>query len=261
MKKIRFVVSYDGTDYCGWQKQKEHAYASELPSIQETIENSLQKIFQHPIRLSGSGRTDAGVHAVAQVCHFETDRKIPKDLCWALRSQLPESIAAKVAYIAPQEFHATLSAEKKTYKYWIWNSNRNSALLNRYSWWVRQPLNIENLRARSQCLLGEKDFASFKSVGTEVKHTIRNIYKMDWSQRSSGLVELKITGNGFMKQMVRNIVGTIVDNEVKSQPIDIIEEILEKKHRTAAGPTAPAQGLFLQKVYYPVELDNKCRRI
>ncbi len=84
---------------------------------------------------------------------------------------------------------------------------------------------------------------------------------MDWSQRSSGLIELKITGNGFMKQMVRNIVGTIVDNELKSQPIDIIEEILEKKRRTAAGPTAPAQGLFLQKVYYPVELDNKCRRI
>lgn len=112
MARYMFIVSYDGTDYCGWQKQKEHKYASELPSLQETIELALAKIFKENISLSASGRTDAGVHAIAQVCHFETDKAMPKDLCWATRAYLPASITIKKVFTAPSDFHSTLSAEK-----------------------------------------------------------------------------------------------------------------------------------------------------
>ncbi|GIL16671.1 MAG: tRNA pseudouridine synthase A [Oligoflexia bacterium] len=261
MPKIKLLVSYDGTDFCGWQKQKDHAFAPELPSVQETIEKGLEKIFRHPIDLCASGRTDAGVHAIGQVCHFETDRPLPKDLCWALKPQLPDSIAPKAAWIAPDEFHATLSAVKKTYRYWIWNHPRSSALLTRYSWWIRNPLDLDFMNQASQYLIKHQDFESFRSVGTPVKHTFREIYGAQWAYKKPNLIEFRVTGNGFMKQMVRNIVGTIVDLNQKNQQVTRMQEILDAKDRRKAGPTAPPQGLFLSKVYYPKDLDNKCRQI
>jgi tRNA pseudouridine38-40 synthase len=264
MTKIKLLLSYDGTDFCGWQKQKEHKHASELPSLQETVEKSLQQIFKHEIKLHASGRTDAGVHAVGQVVDFVTDRpekNLPKDLCWALRGYLPESIAAKAAWVAPKEFHSTLSATKKTYRYWVWNHARPTALLNRYTCWIRQPLDLDYLNTQAKALVKRQDFASFKSVGTPVKHTIREIYSARWWQRKAGLIEFEITGNGFMKQMVRNIVGTQIDLFLKNQPVERLEQILELKDRTKAGPAAVPQGLFLAKVYYPKNLDNRCRRI
>ena len=261
MARIKLILSYDGTDYCGWQKQKEHKHASELPSIQETVEKALQNILCHPIVLSASGRTDAGVHAVAQVTHFDTDRNLPKDLCWALTSQLPPSISARAAFLAPAEFHSTLSAEKKIYRYYIWNDPRPSALLGRYSWWLRKPLNIEFLQATADQLLGEQDFASFRSMGTPVKTTVRNVYSAQWIRRTSRVLEFRICGNGFMKQMVRNIVGTMVDLELKGQPIEKMKEIINAQNRQKAGRTAPAQGLSLLKVYYPQTLDKRCRQL
>lgn len=261
-QKIRLLVSYDGTDYCGWQKQKEHKHASPKPSLQETIEKSLSRLMNEPINLFASGRTDAGVHALGQVAHFETTRTdLPKDLSWALKSQLPNSITIKDAWIAPPEFHATLSATHKTYRYWIWNSPRTSALLARYSHWVRLPLNLDYLNEQALLLQKEQDFKSFQSVGTPVAHTVREIYRAQWHRRNANLIEFRITGSGFLKQMVRNIVGTQLDLCMKGQAIDKMSEILALKDRTKAGPTAPAQGLFLSKVYYPQSLDNKCRRI
>jgi tRNA pseudouridine38-40 synthase len=261
MTRIRLLLSYDGTDFCGWQKQKDHKFAPELPSIQETVETALEKILRHPVKLSASGRTDAGVHAAAQVAHFDTDRPLPKDLCWALKAKLPLSIAAKGAWIAPKDFHSTLSAKKKTYRYWLWNHPRPTALLARYSWWVRQPLDIEFLNECSKYLLSLQDFASFRSMGTPVKHTLREVYRAEWTQVQSGLIQFEVTGNGFMKQMVRNIVGTIVDLAMKGQPSAQMKTILEAKDRKKAGPTAPPQGLFLRRVYYPKDLDKRCRRI
>lgn len=260
-KKIRLLLSYEGTDFCGWQKQKDHAYGPELPSLQETVEKALEKIFQHPIDLCASGRTDAGVHAVGQVAHFLTERPIPKDLCWALKSFLPTSIAAKGVWEAPRDFHATLSAEKKTYRYWIWNNPRATALLARYSWWIRKPLDLDFLQSTCGYLLKKQDFASFRSMGTPVQHTIREIFAADWKQIKPGLIQFEVTGSGFMKQMVRNIVGTQVDLFLKNRPAEAMSQILAEKDRKKAGPTAPPQGLFLYKVYYPKELDKRCRRI
>lgn len=262
MTKIRLLVSYDGTDYCGWQRQKPHKHASPKPSIQETLEKALSQIFNEPISLSGSGRTDSGVHALGQVCHFETSRTtFPKDLCWALKSFLPSSVAVKDACIAPEDFHATLSATHKTYKYWVWNSERPSALLARYSNWIRSPLDLDYLNQQAALLIGEKDFKSFQSVGTEVQHTVRQIYSAEWKQRKGSLIEFRITGSGFLKQMVRNIVGTQLDLMQKRRPIEQIEQILEYKDRQKAGPAAPPQGLFLSRVYYPQDLDKRCRQI
>jgi tRNA pseudouridine38-40 synthase len=261
MARIKLLLSYDGTDYCGWQKQKKHKHASELPNIQETVEKSLEKIFRHPISLSASGRTDAGVHAVAQVVHFDTERPLPKDLCWALKSTLPDSIVAKAAYVAPDEFHSTISAVKKTYRYWVWNHPRGTALLARYTWWIRQPLSLEVLNSYCKYLEFKQDFESFRSAGTAVKHSIRQIYKAEWTPLKAGLVQFEVTGNGFMKQMVRNIVGTQVDMALRGLPAEHILEILQAKDRQKAGPAAPPQGLFLKRVYYPKELDNRCRQI
>jgi tRNA pseudouridine38-40 synthase len=261
MPRIKLIVSYDGTDFCGWQKQKDHAQASELPSIQESIEKTLENIFRHKISLSASGRTDAGVHALAQVAHFDTDRPLPKDLCWAMRSSLPSSVVIKDAFVAPKEFHSTLSAEKKTYRYWIWNRPRPTALLSRFTWWVRAPLNIDQLNTFAKYLISKQDFESFRSQGTPVKHTVREIYAAKWTQRRPGLIQFEVTGSGFLKQMVRNIVGTQVEFALKNQPEERMADVIKAKNRKRAGPAAPAQGLFLYKVYYPKVLDNKCRRI
>ncbi len=260
-KRIKLLISYDGTDYCGWQKQKDHKHGPEKPSLQETIEKTLSRIFNQPISLSASGRTDAGVHALAQIAHFDTTGKIPKDLCWATRSLLPPSIVVKAAWEAPAQFHSTLSATHKTYRYWVWNSQRPTALLARMSHWVRTPLDLDYLNEQTLYLSKNQDFKSFQSVGTEVAHTVREIYQAQWKQRKGPLVEFEITGSGFLKQMVRNIVGTQLDLCLKGQPIEMMGEIIEAKDRRKALTTAPAQGLFLTRVYYPSDLDNRCRQI
>jgi len=261
--KVVLLVSYDGTDFCGWQRQKKHRHASPLPNIQETIELALSALLNEEISLSGSGRTDAGVHAINQVCHFETSKKIPKDLCWALKAKLPPTIVAKKAWLAPDEFHSTISATKKTYRYWIWNHSRGSALLNRYSWWIRLPLELNHLNAISSTILGKHDFESFRSEGTPVKHSIRTVEKAIWVRKKSGLLEFSITGSGFMKQMVRNIVGTHLDicfaKVSDAEAAAKMKKILAAKDRTQAGRAAPPQGLFLEKVYYPTRLAGQLK--
>ncbi|MFS4458501.1 tRNA pseudouridine(38-40) synthase TruA [Bdellovibrio sp. HCB2-146] len=256
--KIRFTVAYDGTGFCGWQKQKQEGQIS----VAHVVEQALEKVFNEKITLFASGRTDAGVHALNQVCHFSTHRKIDPakkwDLCWALNSQLPPSIVAKKAWIAPEDFHATLSATHKTYRYLIVNRPRPSAHLNRYAEWVRKPLNIEHLQESSKFLLGKHDFKSFQSVGTPILTTVREIYQADWEWRRPDVLQFTITGSGFLKQMVRNIVGTSLMLEQKGMNPVKMQEILQAEDRKKAGPSAPAQGLYLMRVFYPQDLDNRC---
>lgn len=258
MARIRFTVSYDGTDFCGWQRQKH----GPLKSVGHTIEDALSHIFNEKISLFASGRTDAGVHALNQVCHFDTTRDpeyLKKwDMVWALKRHLPQSISIKKVWLAPDDFHSTLSAERKTYRYLIFNSNRSSAFLSRYADWIRRPINIEHLTKSSEFLIGNQDFKSFQSVGSIVPHTIREIYQAKWEWRKPHLLQFTITGNGFLKQMVRNIVGTQLMLERKGLDPSEIQKIIEKRDRTQAGPPAPPQGLFLMRVYYPQELDNRC---
>lgn len=261
MPRIKFTVTYDGTDFCGWQRQNR----GERPSVCQTLQTGLEKVFAHPVSLFASGRTDAGVHALNQVCHFDTswpeERLKGLDLRRAMRSHLPPSIALKRVWLAPEDFHSTLSPEGKTYRYLIHNAPQQSVFLRRYMHWVQAPLNLNYLNECSGILLGNQDFKSFQSVGTEVAHTVRRIDRAEWSWRRPGVAQFTITGSGFLKQMVRNIVGTQLLLERKGLPAQKLREIILAQDRQAAGPPAPPQGLFLMQVYYPTGLDNKCREL
>ncbi len=261
MPRIKFTVSYDGTSFCGWQRQNH----SQKPSLCQTIQEGLEKIFKHPISLFASGRTDAGVHALNQVCHFDTTWSEKSlnglNLSRAITKYLPSSVLIKKTWIAPDEFHSTLSPDKKTYRYLILNRETPSVFLGRYTDWVRHPLDLDFLNDTSKYLLGSHDFKSFQSVGSEVSHTVREIEQATWSWRRPGIAQFTVTGSGFLKQMVRNIVGTQLLLERKSLPAQKMKEIIEAKDRKAAGPPAAAQGLFLIRVYYPQDLDNKCREL
>jgi tRNA pseudouridine38-40 synthase len=261
MQRIRFLVSYDGTDFCGWQKQNH----GPLKSVQHVLQDALEKVFQEKITLFASGRTDAGVHALGQVCHFDTTRSVERlenwDLAWALKRYIPKSISVKKVWLAPSDFHATISATRKTYRYLVYNSPRSGAFLTRYADWVRRPIDINHLQESSEFLLGKQDFKSFQSVGTIVPHTVRSIYEAKWEWRRRDLLQFTITGSGFMKQMVRNIVGTQMLLEKNAQSPETLKTIIQAKDRVQAGPAAPPEGLFLMRVYYPRDLDNRCREI
>lgn len=255
--RIRLLVSYDGTDFCGWQKQ----YNQEVISVQETLEKALSQIYDAPIECSAAGRTDAGVHAIGQVVHYDAPKHMKMDLCWALRAHLPPSIVVKEAWIAPSDFHATINATKKNYRYLVYNHKRANPLLHRYSYWVRDPLSIDYLNRVAQYIVGEHDFKSFQSVGTPVRHSVRTIYSAQWRRvYNSNLVLFSVTGNGFLKQMVRNLVGTMIEFSKKELSPEEMVKLLELMDRTKAGPTAPAAGLFMRKVYYPQDLDSQCRK-
>lgn len=257
MQKVKLLISYDGTDYEGWQRQ-----ADGKPTIQEALETALSRLFNQRITVTASGRTDAGVHAEAQVIHFTA----PKDptsmkLVRALNSLLPESIAVKKAWLAPEEFHAQRSAVQKTYRYLIHNSPIPDPLRRRFTTWLKKPLNVEKLNEITKPLLGEHDFKSFQTSGTVLKTTVRTILKAQWAVVDENLIEFRITGTGFLKQMVRNIVGTALYLNQNDLGPDEMQRILEAKDRQFAKNTAPAQGLRLESVEYPPDLDNKCREI
>jgi tRNA pseudouridine38-40 synthase len=261
MQRIRFLVSYDGTDFCGWQRQNH----GPLKSVQHVIQDALEEVFQEKITLCASGRTDAGVHALGQVCHFDTSRPVERllnwDFPWAMKRHLPATISIKKAWLAPQDFHATLSATRKTYRYLVHQSPRESAFLTRYADWVRKPIDVQHLAESSQFLLGKQDFKSFQSVGSPTTTTTRTIYKAHWEWRRKDLLQFTVTGNGFLKQMVRNIVGTQMMLEKKRLAPETLREIIRAQDRVQAGPAAPPEGLFLMRVYYPQDLDIRCREI
>ncbi len=267
MTRIRMTVGYDGTDFCGWQSQGEdrESRAGEKPSLSRTIQGALEGAFNQEISLFASGRTDAGVHAVNQVCHFDVSLTPEQLRGWnlsrALKSRLPPSIVVKKAWIAPAEFHSTLSPIKKTYRYLVLNTAQPSPLLYRNTMWMRQKLDLDFLNHCSNYLVGEHDFKSFQSVGSDVAHTVRTIYKAEWSWKTPHIAQFMITGSGFLKQMVRNIVGTELLLHRKASRPEAIGAIVAACDRTKAGPPAEPQGLYLMKVYYPQDLDNQCTEL
>lgn len=265
MPRIKFIVSYDGTDYCGWQRQTATHENNTKPSVSQTISKALEKIFKHDINLNASGRTDAGVHALNQVCHFDTTRPEEKmigwDLGWALQSKLPESIVIKKAWIAPPDFHATISADKKTYRYLVLNTHTPSAINARNMGWMRKPMDLDYFNDCTKYIIGEHDFKSFQSVGTVVPHTVRTVHEAKWEWRNEKVAQFTITGSGFLKQMVRNIVGTQLLAFRKDWKPETMQEILMAQDRRKAGPPAEARGLYLLRVYYPQDLDNRCRQL
>lgn len=254
-RNIRIVFEYDGTDFCGWQIQKTGK------SIQGAIQETLEKITGEKIKLIGSGRTDAGVHAIGQVAHFKTESKVPLlKIKKSLNSLLSPSIVLRKIEEVPFDFHAQISAKSKQYVYFILNDELSSPFLDRYCWQIKQPLNWKKMRETLKVLKGKQDFKSFQSVGTPVKSTIREIYKIEikkirsrdalpWAS-TKNLYQINFEANGFLKQMVRNIVGTLVEVGKENFSVIDVKQILRAKDRRKAGLAAPAKGLFLIKVDY-----------
>jgi tRNA pseudouridine38-40 synthase len=256
-QKVKLQIRYDGTGFEGWQRQ-----AAGKRTVQEELEKALSRIFNNQVNVIGSGRTDSGVHAEAQIAHFLAP-KDPSDLnlIHGINSLLPGEIAVEKAWLAPEDFHAQRSCLKKTYRYLIYNSPTPDPLKARYTTWYKRPINLETLNQMAAHFVGKKDFKSFQTSGTPLPSTEREILAAQWLQLEPRRIEFKITGTGFLKQMVRNIVGTMIYLEAKGEPPEEILRILEAKDRTAAKTTAPPEGLHLHHVEYPAELDNGCREI
>jgi tRNA pseudouridine38-40 synthase len=245
MRTIKLLIEYDGTNYLGWQVQ------AKGQTIQGMIEEKLKQITGEKIHLIGSGRTDSGTHATGQVAHFKTQSLLsPPSIHRALNSLLPDDIVIQKAGEAGEDFHARKQAKSKIYEYRILNKPLRSVFHRGYAWHIPQTLNWEEVKKATQTLIGEHDFSSFRSTGTPTKTAIRKVFRAEWKKGRDGLARFEIEANGFLKQMVRAIVGTLV--EVGKGKIDAeeLQNILDSKDRKKAGPTAPAHGLFLKKVKY-----------
>ncbi len=245
MRTIKLVIEYDGSNYLGWQIQPNGQ------TIQGVIQDRLKRLTGESLQLIGSGRTDAGVHALGQVAHFKTESRMDANTFQrALNSLLPEDIVIRRAEEVEADFHARRSAKSKVYEYRILNRATPPAVDRQYVWHVPQKLNLDEMKKATHSLVGEHDFSAFRSVGSSTRSSVRNILRADWKRGKEGLLRFEIEASGFLKQMVRAIVGTLV--EVGRGKIDAegFREILESKDRRKAGPTAPAQGLFLKEVKY-----------
>ncbi len=244
MPRIRLIIQYDGTNYVGWQTQPNGI------AVQEVIEKELEKLTGSRPALHASGRTDSGVHALAQVAHFDTDSRIPAEkFCYALNAGLPRDI--RILYSDEAEgFHSRFDVIKKHYRYTVNNGphagafDRNTALHYHYH------LDEAKMQRAADALIGEHDFVAFKSTGTDLESTIRIIYSAKWSREGS-ILRFDISGSGFMYNMVRIIVGTMLEIGSGRREESSIARAIQSKNRSDAGPTAPAHGLMLYRVEYP----------
>ena len=243
MRNIKITIQYNGKNYCGWQKQ------NNSPGIQGTIEKAIFDITREEVKITGSGRTDAGVHALGQVANFKINSQIPVDrIPNALNAKLPKDISIVKAEEVDEDFHSRYSAKKKTYRYQVYNSLYRSPIYADISYPVKYDLDIDKMKKEAKSLIGTYDFKGFMSSGSSVTDTVRTIYNIEVS-KSEDLIIIEIEGNGFLYNMVRIIAGTLVDIG-RGRITEKMSTIIESKSRSMAGHTAPAHGLFLKKVDY-----------
>lgn len=245
MRNLKIIVEYDGTVYHGWQRQPHDI------TIQQMLEDKFGIITQEKIMLIGSGRTDAGVHADCQVANFKTKSKIgERNLLMGANSLLPVDIVVKDLVEVVEGFHARYDVKSKIYLYQIFNNLYPSALYRNYSWFVNSPLDVDLIREAARQLIGTHDFSSFCAANSDTVNHIRKIMDVSVRQKEGGMIKFFIEADGFLRHMVRNIVGTLVDvGRGKLSPSGFLD-IVEAKDRNMAGVTAPPQGLFLIKVKY-----------
>ena len=245
IKNFKITIEYDGTRYHGWQRQKNDR------TIQEEIEKAVLTITGQKVSLAGSGRTDAGVHAHAQVASFKCETNLgPQDIFGGLNSLTADDVVIRRCEEVEASFHARYDVKSKTYVYKILNRPNPTAIARQYAWYIRKELNLDAIRAASVHLIGKHDFKAFEGVGSPRAHTTRTIFKASLIKEQDGYLTFEIEADGFLRFMVRNIVGTLVDvGRGKISP-DEFKRILESKNRDQAGATAPAHGLFLKTVDY-----------
>ncbi|WAM32972.1 tRNA pseudouridine(38-40) synthase TruA [Caldicellulosiruptor morganii] len=244
MRNILLTIEYDGTNYFGWQRQPNKK------TIQGVIEEAIKNITGEKVNLVGSGRTDAGVHALAQKANFKTASKIPVEkFPFALNSVLPNDISIKDAIEVSLEFSARYSAKQKTYKYLIYNHRTRPAILRNYAYYFPYDLDIVSMQRSCEYFIGEYDFSSFCSSGSETSSKVRKIFDC-YLTFENECIAIYITANGFLYNMARIIAGTILDvGAGRIKPTDI-PLIIESKDRTRAGKTLPPWGLYLVDVIY-----------
>jgi tRNA pseudouridine38-40 synthase len=245
MEHFRIIVEYDGTAYHGWQRQKADR------TIQGEIEKALTAMTGKPVSLAGSGRTDAGVHAMGQTASFSSDAGLSPDIYLkGLNSLLPDDILVRVCESMDPAFHARYDARSKLYQYRILNRDRHSILERHYVWHIRQKLNVAAMQKAATYFVGEHDFKAFEGTGSPRTSTVRHVLRAGIRQTRDNQILFDIEADGFLRYMVRNIVGTLVEAGNGKIPASDVKKILLSKDRNQAGPTAPAKGLFLMQVNY-----------
>lgn len=247
---LKLTLAYDGSQYCGWQVQKNGR------SIQAVLEAAWQQITGETLRITASGRTDAGVHAIAQVCSLATDSKLPtENLKMALNSNTPFDITVRQVQAAPDGFHAIRDAIEKTYCYHVQYGRIQDPLRLGSCWFTPGQLNITAMRQAAEAVTGQHDFASFQGANSDRKSTVRTIHRLEIEScevHGFPAAELRFTANGFLYNMVRNLVGTLVRIGQERETIEWMTWVRDQHDRSVAGQTAPPQGLFLEEVIYPV---------
>ncbi len=256
-RSFKLTIAYDGTDFAGWQVQPQQK------TIQETLQDALQVVVHHAVQVIGSGRTDSGVHALGQAasCCLPHWRASAADLARAINAQLPDTIVVLDAIDAPDDFHAIRDALGKRYRYQVQIGGLRDVFDYRYRWHLRGRIDVDAMQQAASRLLGRHDFASFQAAGSDPKiTTTREIRACEWIRQSapddqSGTdplrLALEVEADGFLYNMVRNIVGTLVEVGRGKQSPNWIDQVIEARDRSVAGPTAPPHGLFLLRVDYP----------
>ncbi|MGE0644808.1 MAG: tRNA pseudouridine(38-40) synthase TruA [Nitrospira sp.] len=244
MPTIKLILEYEGTAYAGWQRQPDQ------PTIQGAIEAAIVRVTQIQVPVIGAGRTDSGVHALGQVASFRIDRELtPREWTRALNAHLPDDIVVRSATLMPDAFHARHSARGKLYEYQILNRPERAAVARHYCWHIHHTLDETAMNEAATHLIGSHDFSSFQTQPTENEDPICHLQQLAVSREGDRL-RIEAYADRFLKQMVRSIVGTLVEVGLKKRPPESLTSILNARNRSAAGKTAPPQGLFLVRVDY-----------
>ena len=243
--RVKLVVAYDGTDYCGWQVQPNGI------TVEEVLNRELSRLLKEEITVTGASRTDSGVHSLGNVAVFDTDTRMPAEkISYAINQRLPEDIVVQDSCEVPEDFHPRFAASQKTYEYKILNRKFPMPTLRRDTLFYCHPLDEGRMRQGAQFLVGTHDFTSFSSVKAQTNTFVRTVYELTVERTEDDIIHIRITGNGFLYNMVRIIAGTLLRGGAgKLEPEDV-GRILAAKDRGAAGPTAPAHGLTMIGITY-----------
>lgn len=249
MKRIKLTVAYDGTGYCGWQLQPNGV------TIEEILNKTLSELLKEPVSVVGASRTDSGVHARGNVAVFDTESRIPGEkICYAVNQKLPEDIRVLDSEEVPLDWHPRKQNCIKTYEYKILNCRISVPTQRLYAHFCYYKLDLEKMRKAASCLVGEHDFTSFCSARHQAEETVRTLYSVTLEKGPDDIITIRLSGSGFLYNMVRIIAGTLMEVGMGMYPPEHVKEILEARDRQAAGQTAPARGLTLVGIEYEKEI-------